>query len=858
MTTHSATMTRHGLLVLAAGLAGCGGGGGGGGGSDPAWYYHFACNGDSQCASLNPTNGTSGSLNQGTGAPGQTNCNSLLTFGNINWNIPPAQQACSQSPTPPSPAITLSVTPTAIELGQSAALTWSSSNAASCTASNAWTGPRSIDGTQNVTPTAAGIHTYTLGCTGFGITTSRSVTLTVNAPTVSISLAPSTITDGGSSTLTWSTTRTSACTASGAWSGPTALSGSRQVSPSTGSFSYTLTCTGTGGSIASNSATLTVNPSPTLQSPPTVAIAVTPGTVNNSQTSELSWSTSRASVCTAGGSWSGEQPLSGTLTLPATAQGHYEYSLTCNGSGGSASAVAVRTVTGTSVICGPPSVSIGVAPTSVVEGEAATLSWSATPAPSCSLQSVSCTAEGAWSGDVADSGTLGLAPSAGTFTYVLNCRGRNATVSRSATLTVAASATPPASSVDVTLSPSAINLGDSTVLSWTSNGVRSCSASGAWSGVQSLSGSRVLTPGTVGAHAYTLTCQGSNASAADTATLSVQSAAGTTASARFDHPSGLVVDSSGNILVADTNNHVIRQITPGNAVTTVAGLADNAGSADGTGAIARFNGPQGIAVAADGTFYLADSGSHTLRAVSPAAAVTTPAGLAGSAGSGDGTGAAARLNSPFGVAVDSAGNILVADTANHTIRKITSTGVVTTLAGMAGVTGSADGTGAAARFNSPRGIAVDSSDNLYVADHGNYTVRKITSGGVVTTLAGTAGAPITVGNGDGTGSGARFAGPGGVATDSAGNVYVSDINGSNIRKITPDGVVTTFAGAFASPGSADGTGTSAQFRAPAGIAVDASDNLYVADTFNCTIRKITPAAVVTTIAGQALNCGSTN
>ena len=151
--------------------------------------------------------------------------------------------------------------------------------------------------------------------------------------------------------------------------------------------------------------------------------------------------------------------------------------------------------------------------------------------------------------------------------------------------------------------------------------------------------------------------------------------------------------------------------------------------------------------------------------------VTTLAGLAGSSGSANGTGSAARFYYPFGVAVDSAGNVYVADTGNNTIRKVTPAGVVTTLAGLAGSSGSADGTGSAARFNYPSGVAVDSAGNVYVADTGNNTIRKVTPAGVVTTLAGLAGSP---GSADGTGSAARFYYPHGVAVDSAGNVYVAD------------------------------------------------------------------------------------
>ena len=269
--------------------------------------------------------------------------------------------------------------------------------------------------------------------------------------------------------------------------------------------------------------------------------------------------------------------------------------------------------------------------------------------------------------------------------------------------------------------------------------------------------------------------------------------------------------------------------------TTFAGLPP--GSADGTGSAARFNSPAGVAVDSAGNTYVADTVNSTIRKITPAGVVTTFAGLAGSPGSANGTGSAARFAGPVAVAIDSIGNIFVADTNNHTIRKITPARVVSTFAGLAGSNGSTNGTGSIARFTFPNALAVDSANNIYVADTGNHTIRKITPAHVVSTFAGLAGSP---GSADGTGSAARFNFPAGVAVDRAvtGNIYVGDTSNFTIRQITPAGVVTTLAGLAGVRGAANGTGSAARFHLPEGMAVDSAGNIYVADADACTIRKI--------------------
>jgi hypothetical protein len=319
---------------------------------------------------------------------------------------------------------------------------------------------------------------------------------------------------------------------------------------------------------------------------------------------------------------------------------------------------------------------------------------------------------------------------------------------------------------------------------------------------------------------------------------------GTGSAARFLTPYGLSVDTAGNVFVADTYNHTIRKVSGAGVVTTLAGSAGASGISDNTGSAARFNYPWGVSVDTAGNVFVADSSSHTIRKVTTLGVVTTLAGLANNSGSTDGTGSAARFNQPVGVAVDSAGNVFVAEYANQTIRKVTSAGVVTTLAGSAGSQGSTDGTGSAARFNSPQGLSVDTAGNVFVADTINQTIRKVTSAGVVTTLAGLAGSS---GIDDGTGSAARFNYPRSTAVDGLGNVYVMDTNSITIRKVTSAGVVTTEAGSAYAGGSNDGLGSAARFNYPYGIAVNATGTVYVADSQNHTIRNSLPvnSAVVT-------------
>jgi sugar lactone lactonase YvrE len=237
-------------------------------------------------------------------------------------------------------------------------------------------------------------------------------------------------------------------------------------------------------------------------------------------------------------------------------------------------------------------------------------------------------------------------------------------------------------------------------------------------------------------------------------------------------------------------------------------------------------------VDASGNVYVVEANNNRIRKITPAGVVTTLAGSGGT-GSTDGTGVGATFNRPFHLVRDSSGNLYISDCNNNKIRKITLSGIVTTFVG-SGSPGATNGTGAAATFNGPRGIVMDNSGNLFVADVLSYKIRKITPAGVVTTFAGS-GTNASV---DGTGTAASFNEPSGLAIDSSGNLYVGETGGHKIRKITPAGEVTTLAGA-GTVGSADGTGAAAKFNGPYGLVVDADGNLIVADTENHKIRKVT-------------------
>ena len=322
---------------------------------------------------------------------------------------------------------------------------------------------------------------------------------------------------------------------------------------------------------------------------------------------------------------------------------------------------------------------------------------------------------------------------------------------------------------------------------------------------------------------------------------------GLLADTHFSGIYGVAADPAGNLFVTDSSNHTIRKISTNGVSSTLAGTPGKPGSDDGLGDEASFYGPAGIAIDPAGFLLVADSGNQLIRRISPTGEVATVAGQPGLTGSTDGPGASARFNYPQGIALDRDGAIFVTDTYNHTIRKISPDGEVSTIAGKAGEMGSADGTAGNARFASPIGLVFTADGFLHVADTGNCTLRRISPQGVVTTTAGQAG---NFAFADGVGTAALFADPTGMTLDADGNLIVTDPSNCLLRRVTPAGVVTTLAGTLGIEGLINGLPGVARFSYPQGIAFNPVTGLIaVADIGNEALRTVTAAGLTATLAG---------
>ena len=319
--------------------------------------------------------------------------------------------------------------------------------------------------------------------------------------------------------------------------------------------------------------------------------------------------------------------------------------------------------------------------------------------------------------------------------------------------------------------------------------------------------------------------------------------------ARLHIPRDVALDATGNFYIADEYNYRIRKVDSSGVITTFAGSAERGDGGPATAALLA--APTGVAADRAGNLYIADKDNHRIRKVDSSRVITTIVGSGERGFGGDGGPAtAARLNTPHGVATDGAGNLYITDHYNDRIRKVDSSGIITTVAG-AGERGFGgdNGPATAALLNAPTGVALDDAGNLYIADKDNHQIRKVDSSGVISTLAGSGESGF---DGDGgPATHAQLFRPAAVATDDAGNLYIADKNNNRIRKVDSSGIITTVAGTGESGFGGDGgSATAARLNLPHDVAVDSTGNLYIADQHKHRIRKVDSSGVITTIAGS--------
>lgn len=309
---------------------------------------------------------------------------------------------------------------------------------------------------------------------------------------------------------------------------------------------------------------------------------------------------------------------------------------------------------------------------------------------------------------------------------------------------------------------------------------------------------------------------------------------------QLNAPRRIALDGSGNLFISDYMNHRIRKVDPSGAISTVAGTGVGGWNGDGADAtLAQLHYPMGVTVDSSGNLFIADYFNARIRKVDTSGAISTIAGTGTHAWNGDGADATiAQLNTPSGVAVDSSGNLFIAENMGFRIRKVDTSGAISTVAGTGTSGWNGDGPDAtAARLFHPEDVAVDSSGNLFIAEYSNHRIRKVDTSGAISTVAGNG----TNGwNGDGPDAkAAHLSGPKGIAVDSRGNLFIADHSNARIRKVDSSGVISTVAGTGITGWNGDGPdATAAQLAGPYGVAVDRSGNVFIADYINNRIRKL--------------------
>ena len=321
---------------------------------------------------------------------------------------------------------------------------------------------------------------------------------------------------------------------------------------------------------------------------------------------------------------------------------------------------------------------------------------------------------------------------------------------------------------------------------------------------------------------------------------------GAATAALLNGPSAAAIDPAGNLYVADTYNQRIRKVTPNGAITTIAGNGTEGDTGDGGPATsATLAIPLGVSVDASGSILIADAFNNRIRKVDPNGTITTIAGNGTAGFSGDnGPATGARLNGPASVTTDTVGNLFVADTENHRIRKVAPNGTITTIAGngTAGFSGD-NGPATAAQLNNPSDVALDANGNLIIADNQNHRIRKVAPNGTITTIAGNGTAGFSGDNGPATA--AQLNNPSDVAPGPSGSLYIADTANNRVRRLSADGTISTIAGNGTSGFSGDNSwATSAGLANPTGLAVDGTGNIYIVDSDNHRVRRMGPPTLV--------------
>ncbi len=894
------------LPFLTAVLASCGGGGGGGSGAGPtppsiSSQPQNVSVSDGQTATFSVTAGGSAPLgyqwrSNGTDIAGATSSSYTtpalqLSDDGTEYTVVVSNSAGTKTSdaatvtvTPIRPSITAQPSSVSVGEGQPAMFSVTATGSATLTYQwkrdgNAISGATSASYTYPAATQADDGAQFTVTVTnGGGSVTSDPATLHINANAPVITAQPSNVSVSAGQPAMFSVTASGTGLTYQWKRGGTNIPGATAASYTLASTaltdtgaSFTVAVSNVAGTVTSSAAVLTV-----VAIPPSITAQPQPQSVFDGNTATF------AVVA------SGTAPLAfqwrrNGVNIPGANAATYTTPVVHVADSGALYSVAVSNPSGTVAVSGdaaltvspvPPSITTQPQPQTVADGATATFTVVASGTGPLVYQ---------WRRDGADIGgatsasyttpVVHLADSGAVYSVAISNAAATGAVSNGATLTVNPAAptitTQPLS--QTVASGSTVNL---TVVAsgtapftyqWKKGGT---DIPGATSDTYSIA---PVTPADAGS--YTVVVSNGTAPAATsnaailTVTHTLSLLAGKLGGAGYDdgngpaatfyNPAGIATDAAGNLYLSDQFNQLIRKVSPTGDVTTVAGTPGVPGSTNGPAASARFNAPQQVAVDSDGNLYVADSGNHVIRMITAVGVVSTYAGRAGTPGSTDGIGGAARFNSPSGVAVYQPAvpgpvTLVVADSGNSTIRLIDSSANVTTLAGTPGVTGATDDIGPLASFRTPLGLAVDPlSGAIYVADSANSTIRQVSNpGGAVTTVAGVAGGP---GSTDSTGTDAKFRTPSAVTLDAAGaNLYVADTGNQTIRQVTiPGAVVTTLAGSPQVRGTVDGTGNAARFSTPIGVAVNGSGEVFVADNINNVVRKITtPGAVVTTFAGN--------